>query len=53
MTLEDILVVEMVCHQEPGRSGEAGEGREAADYDSGSEGPCYSGTETGNTHVGK
>ena len=40
-------------HQEPGRSGEGGEGREAADYESGSEGTCYSGTETGDAQVGK
>ena len=51
--LEEILAEERVQFRESGRHDEGGKGREVADSDSGSEIPCYSGTETGDARVGK
>ena len=52
-TLENILAAARAWRRESGRRGEGGEGGEVADYDSGSEGPWYSGTEIGDTRVGE
>ena len=46
VTLEDILAVTRAWRQEYARHGKVREGGEVADYNSGSEGPRYSGTET-------
>ena len=46
-TLEDIVVAARAWRSESGRSVKGGEGREVADYDSGIDGPRYSGTDTG------
>ena len=54
-TLEEISVAAMVRRQESStsRRGEGEGGGEVADYDSGREGPWYSGMETGDARVGE
>ena len=52
-TLEEIFAVARARRQEYGRCGEGGEGGEVADYDLGSKGPRYSGTETSDAWMGE
>ena len=49
--LEHILVAERERRWEFGRCAEGGEGGEVANSDSGSEGPQYSGTKTGDAQL--
>ena len=52
-TLEEILAAVRARHWESIRSGEGGGGREVVESDTGSDGPWYDGTETGEARVGK